>query len=334
MVAMGTLTKLVELPTGAGSSPKALAVQSDNSHVFVTLNGLNELFVIDNTLPSPTYAAPVMSSPFALDATTDQPTGITVTLNGGVAQYAYIGKQGPGNQVASVAVPITMGSEAGTTVTLTCAATPAGLVAGDTVLVAGITGLGTAGYNGTFVLTGVTATTISYTSVAGLTTPIGAGGTFTPLTSQGIEVEDVTSVGTASTAGTISLKKDYLLTPGTVFNPDDVTVDVPSPNSTVVYVTLPGTMQFTALDNTMTPVPPFLGGAPFNLPDPTMAATDTPGGVSVPPSSTGTIFVDFSAMNMDRIDVLTQGTPPTATAKIAVTATSAPGRVRTLQIPQ
>ena len=39
--------------------PASVAIQSDNSHAFVTLNGLDQLFVIDNTA-APT---PVMSSP-------------------------------------------------------------------------------------------------------------------------------------------------------------------------------------------------------------------------------------------------------------------------------
>ena len=69
-------------------------------------------------------------------------------------------------------------SETGTTVTITTA-TPHGLTAGSVGQQIGINGVGVAGYNGLFLITGVpSATTFTYTATAGLTTPSGNGTVF------------------------------------------------------------------------------------------------------------------------------------------------------------
>ena len=71
--------------------------------------------------------------------------------------------------------PITSASESGTTVTITSASNPTGLIVGDGVTVSGY-GVGIAGYNGSFLVTGIGAGTFTYTAVAGLssTSAIGA----------------------------------------------------------------------------------------------------------------------------------------------------------------
>jgi hypothetical protein len=69
--------------------------------------------------------------------------------------------------------PITSASESGTTVTITSAANPAGLVVNGSVTVAGVS---VSGYNGTFVVRAIpSSTTFQYTAASGL--GAGAGGT-------------------------------------------------------------------------------------------------------------------------------------------------------------
>lgn len=80
--------------TGPGSAPLNLAVRGDNTRVYVALNGSNQLCIIDNTLPTP---AVVSSSPFNLDPTTSQPSGIGLVPNG-ISLYAYVAKQNTGSQ--------------------------------------------------------------------------------------------------------------------------------------------------------------------------------------------------------------------------------------------
>ena len=324
--AMFTAGAIAEIPTGVGSAPYAVAIQSDNSHAFVTLNGTNQLFVIDNTLATP---APVLSSPFALDPATSVPTGIAVTANGAKV-YAYIGKDGFGNQptaVAAIAPAATPGaSEAGNTVTITTAAAH-GFTNGQFVTISGV---GLAGYNiGPVQITVTSATMFTYTDpTAGLANS--GGGTATPDPQQGIEVVDVTGVGTSVAAGTAPLVTDILLTAGTLPNPDDVAVD---PTNAFVYVTFPGTNQFTVVNNAAAPTQ--VAGNPFNLPDPTMAAADTPGGVTVPPVLAAPVLAYFTANNLAQVDVITQGTPPTKDLSITgLTAGSMPGRIKYIPIPQ
>ena len=310
---------IAEIPTGAGSSPRAVAIQANNSHAFVTLNGTNSLFVIDNTLATP---AKVTNAPFALAAETDQPTGIAVA-NVGASVYAYIGKGGFGTQATTPSTISTV-SEAGNTVTVTTTAGH-GLLNGQTVTISGIA---TAGYNGTFTVTVTGGTTFTYTDPTSGLAPDAGGGTATPNPQQGVEVVNVTSVNGGG--GSAPLVTEILLNPGETPNPDDVTVD---PTNSFVYVTFPGTNEFTVLTNAVSPAQ--IGGAPFNLPDPTMAATDTPGGVMVPPVPVGTVLAYFTATNGPAVDVLNQGTPPTADLTITgLTASSAPGRIKFIPIPQ
>jgi len=80
--------------TGLGSIPSGIAVRSDNSRIYVTLNGTNQVFLIDNTLTMP---APIGAATFYLDPTTDQPLGIGLAANGS-REYAYVTKQNTGNQ--------------------------------------------------------------------------------------------------------------------------------------------------------------------------------------------------------------------------------------------
>ena len=88
----GTNTLITEIPTGVGSSPTQLAARADNQRVYVTLNGLNELFIIDNTATPPVPLA--SGSLFALDVTTNQPSGI-VLANNGAQTFAFVAKQNP-----------------------------------------------------------------------------------------------------------------------------------------------------------------------------------------------------------------------------------------------
>jgi hypothetical protein len=68
--------------------------------------------------------------------------------------------------------PITSASESGTTVTITSAANPTGLIVGDNVTV---TGVSVTGYNGIFAVTAIpSGTTFQYTAATGLTA--GTGG--------------------------------------------------------------------------------------------------------------------------------------------------------------
>ena len=68
--------------------------------------------------------------------------------------------------------PITSASESGTTVTITSASNPTGLIVGDNVTVSGVS---VAGYNGIFAVTAIpTTTTFQYTAASGLAA--GTGG--------------------------------------------------------------------------------------------------------------------------------------------------------------
>src|SRR4051812_1692303 len=90
-------------------------------------------------------------------------------------------------------------TESGTTVTITTAAAH-GLVVGDTVVVAG---LGTAGYNGTWVVTAApSATTVQYTALAGLTTPGTGTGTATKSGLCGLTPSVAWAYNTATSNGT------------------------------------------------------------------------------------------------------------------------------------
>jgi len=71
--------------------------------------------------------------------------------------------------------PITSASESGTTVTITSASNPTGLIVGDGVTVSGYTGAGIAGYNGSFVVTGIGAGTFTYTAASGLSSTSATG---------------------------------------------------------------------------------------------------------------------------------------------------------------
>jgi DNA-binding beta-propeller fold protein YncE len=88
---------LAVIPTGLGTIPTGLAIRKDNSRVCVTLNGTNQLFVIDNTLPTP---APIAAPVFNLDPATNQPLGIGLADNNGKV-YAYVTKQNSGNQISA-----------------------------------------------------------------------------------------------------------------------------------------------------------------------------------------------------------------------------------------
>jgi DNA-binding beta-propeller fold protein YncE len=81
-------TLVVDISTGGSSAPHSVAVKPDGTRVYVTLNGTNELAIIDNS----GTPAQITNSPFAL-STENSPRGIVVTPNGG---RAYIAKQNPG----------------------------------------------------------------------------------------------------------------------------------------------------------------------------------------------------------------------------------------------
>ncbi len=84
-----------------------------------------------------------------------------------------------GSVLPSSTMAIVSASESGTTVTITTAGLPSSLVVGSSVSIAGVTGgSNTAGYNGTFTVTGVSGDAFTYTASAGLTSPV----TGTPLT--------------------------------------------------------------------------------------------------------------------------------------------------------
>lgn len=78
----------------------------------------------------------------------------------------------PSTCTAGMTTPITTASESSTTVTITTSSPTPGLISGDKVTVAGVS---VAGYNGTFVVTGISGNTFTYTAASGL--GAGSGGT-------------------------------------------------------------------------------------------------------------------------------------------------------------
>jgi hypothetical protein len=150
-----------------------------------------------------------------------------------------------------------------------------------------------------------------------------------------VDVVDVTNdpvgVGTASlTVVTSILEPDGSL-------PSDVgrIEGLPNPRA---YVSFEGTNQFDVLDNTVA-VPVQIAGAPFNLPDPTMAATGVvPVGVVIP-VTTGTPTAYFMFQATGVAGIIVNGTPPTIgspTASVALLggAGSGPTLVRAIPIPK
>jgi hypothetical protein len=320
------------LPTGGGSKPSGVAVRGDNARVYVTLNGSNQLAIINNPAGTPTLNG---ASPFTLDPTTTLPSGITVIPNA-AKFYAYVAKDGTGNQgtapksqgvevvdvtvigatdtladvlVNSSQTSLSIGtsngdvSVSGTTVTVNLNATPSpALVAGNTVVISGVNN---AGYNGTFVVTGIpSATQITYTDLAG-----GLGN---------------------SKNGTVVVPPVILFAPGAAPAPDVVAADPANAN---VFVTLLGTNQFTMLDNTAT-LPAQIATAPFNLPDPAGLAVGTPGGVTIPPVPSGTTLAYITVSNTNHAAVLNDTKPPTkAINPISLTGGAAPSRIASIPIP-
>jgi hypothetical protein len=92
-----TLPFVGKVTTGAASLPFGIAFLPDNSRAFVTLNALNTLMAIDNAA-TPAASSVSGGNPFALAADTSEPTGIVIISNG-ANEYAYIGKEGIGNQM-------------------------------------------------------------------------------------------------------------------------------------------------------------------------------------------------------------------------------------------
>ena len=85
---VGTASNLTFI--SLGNSPAGIAIAPDNSSAFVTLEGTNQLVVINNTLP-----VPAVSGTFNLDPAMDEAFQITVVSHG-ASTYAYIGKIGTG----------------------------------------------------------------------------------------------------------------------------------------------------------------------------------------------------------------------------------------------
>jgi sugar lactone lactonase YvrE len=109
---------------------------------------------------------------------------------------------------------------------------------------------------------------------------------------------------------------------------------------TRVYVTLPGTFQFDALDNT-TATPASITSGPFDLHDSRTTLSADSGGVTIPPFASGSAFVYFTSPNFANpvvadVQVYDDGNPPApdgTTPTIPITNNSAPGRIASVPIP-
>jgi hypothetical protein len=151
---------------------------------------------------------------------------------GSIGVTVYIDEVTPnGTLVQSLALPtadsqqfsISAASETGTTVTITTAS-PTDYLVGQTVTIAGIT---PAGYDGDFVITGVSGNTFTYTAAASLGTA-----TVTGATAQGV-VHAVVGDGQQSPTGQMSLSGDgqYLFVSGYDNNPLPFGTALPVPTA-------------------------------------------------------------------------------------------------------
>jgi VCBS repeat-containing protein len=120
-------------------------------------------------------------------------------------------------------------------------------------------------------------------------------------------------------------------------NTQPVSVAFDSSDSTAaqVYVTLNGSNQFAVIDNTASP--PTIGTAQ-NLPDPTLAATDTPVGIAFPPHGSGATAQAYIAIsNKNQIDIIDNSAPPviaTGSPVIVTTATARLAGIAAIPLPK
>jgi len=115
-------------------------------------------------------------------------------------------------------------------------------------------------------------------------------------------------------------------------NPDAIAAD---PLQAHVFVTLPGTNQFAAFDNTMSP-PTFFGGGIFGLPTPLAAGTDSAGGVTIPPNSSGGFPFQayFTVPASPFVDIIDNPAAPPPTKDAASPIVGVPiGAMRIASIP-
>jgi hypothetical protein len=115
-----------------------------------------------------------------------------------------------------------------------------------------------------------------------------------------------------------------------------------APDLSRAYISLTGSSQFDVIANTATPGQISGGGdpgaPPFNLPDPSAAASAvSPLGVAIPPT-TATPFQAYFTFSMGtaEVGIIDDGSPPTkdGSSPILLTTGSIPGRVRAIPVPQ
>lgn len=81
------------ITTGVGSRPESIAVRPDNNRVYVTLNGLNKIFIVSTSV-SPPVAVGCTTTTCDLPTTSFSPAGIVVATNSSNSlPYAFIAEQ-------------------------------------------------------------------------------------------------------------------------------------------------------------------------------------------------------------------------------------------------
>ncbi len=139
----GTFTNVTEIPTGAATLPDSIAFKPDDTRAYVTLNGSDQMMIIDITLaiPAPIPATQGVNPAgiFDLPPPANSPREIVVVPNTkiGPQEYAYIAKEtGPGGVIAFVgASNKTCVTPSAMMPTSLACALPLSTAAGNTVIV-------------------------------------------------------------------------------------------------------------------------------------------------------------------------------------------------------
>lgn len=344
-----TNVKAASILLGVGASPNGVAITPNGRFAIVTQNGTNKISVIDTILNTQ-----IAGSPVAIPGTTNcgKPAGVGVSPDG-VNVY--------------VACDDTTGTNVEEVIVLSAAALTSAPATAFPPVATIVTGAGskpdafafrdaTRGY---VTLTG--SNKLAIINNTGVPAQVGASFSLTAARATPLELtvvpngakfyayiakENVAGIGAVDVVDVTTDTLSIVTSVDVAFNAKPFGVaGVPGTNARV-YVALNGSNQYTVFDNTVTP--PVIAAAvpalPYFLPDPTaVSGSGVPVGVAIPPlgtvPATGLpVFITLSGTDgvavVNNAAALTQANAKNVASPIPVTATSAPGLIRSIPIPK